>query len=308
LERFVGCLVATFYTTMFFVVAIYSIICAWLIWLDPLSCLSWILAAPLLLSCLIPPFQCHSMLRLPLFRCMQKYFDFEVIAETTHEELSKLVKKRQLLHACQPHGVVSMCGLCWGVLGAHDPTYSNFKTAVASSVRYLPIVKHAIGMYGEIVDASKKSLMRALQKDSVALYIGGIAELFLSSTKEEVLYLKRRKGFIKLALQSGADVVPSYLFGNTAALSIVQNKYLAHFARKFGVSISWIYGRWGLPIPRPVKMLVVVGRPLGLPHIPSPLQEDIDKWHAVYVAEVVRIYNKYKEKHPVYREKKLVVT
>ena len=33
---------------------------------------------------------------------------------------------------------------------------------------------------------------------SVVIYIGGIAELFKSSRKEERLYLSKRKGFIKV--------------------------------------------------------------------------------------------------------------
>ena len=53
------------------------------------------------------------------------------------------------------------------------------------------------------------------------LYIGGMIELFYSSPKEEVVFLKERKGFIKLALRSGADVVPVYMFGSLVALQVL---------------------------------------------------------------------------------------
>jgi hypothetical protein len=59
-----------------------------------------------------------------------------------------------------------------------------------------------------------------------------MAELFLSSEKEEVLYLKNRKGFIKLALQEGVDVIPTYLFGYTTVLSVIKTGILANLSRK----------------------------------------------------------------------------
>jgi hypothetical protein len=174
---------------------------------------------------------------------------------------------------------------------------------------------------------------------SIVLYIGGIAELFVSSEKEETLYLKKRKGFIKLALQCGVDVVPIYLFGNTTCLSVFKTEMLAALSRKTQVSITYFWGRYMLPIPRPVKVnfelqrqslmmlksrvtssnssfvtslcklkfLYVSGQPLGMPKIENPTQEDIDLWHSRYCGEVTRIFDTYKERVPDYKHKKLVI-
>jgi len=53
-----------------------------------------------------------------------------------------------------------------------------------------------MGIFG-LIDASSKNLKRYLArggaKGSVVIYIGGIAELFKSSRKEERLYLSKRK-------------------------------------------------------------------------------------------------------------------
>jgi Diacylglycerol acyltransferase len=46
---------------------------------------------------------------------------------------------------------------------------------------------------------------------------------------------------------------------------------------------------------------------MGLPHIPEPTDEDVDKWHAKYCDEVRRLYNTYKEKVPAYKHKKLYI-
>ena len=37
-----------------------------------------------------------------------------------------------------------------------------------------------------------------------------------------MLYLSKRRGFIKLSLQEDVDVIPIYLFGNTSVLSVIE--------------------------------------------------------------------------------------
>lgn len=131
--------------------------------------------------------------------------------------------------------------------------------------------------------------------------------MFLSSETEDKLYLMKRKGFIKLALQEGVDIVPVYLFGNTNVLSLLKNKFLVMVSRKLQVSLTYVWGRWLLPIPRDCKLLYVSGQPLGLPKIDNPTMEDIEKWHAKYVAEVRRIFETYKDRVPEYKDKTLKI-
>ena len=40
----------------------------------------------------------------------------------------------------------------------------------------------------------------------------------------------------------------------------------------------------------------VVGNPFRLPKIADPSQEDIDKWHAVYVQKLVDLFDRNKAK------------
>jgi hypothetical protein len=74
---------------------------------------------------------------------------------------------------------------------------------VAGVVLKTPFIKHIIGIYG-MVDASRKSMLKHFARGgaegSLVLYTGGIAELFFCSRPEETLFLKERKGFVKLAL------------------------------------------------------------------------------------------------------------
>ena len=59
-------------------------------------------------------------------------------------------------------------------------------TAAAHSVMVTPLIKHIVGMFG-MIDASSKSMTAWLTAGkSIVLYIGGIAELFLTQPDKEV--------------------------------------------------------------------------------------------------------------------------
>jgi 2-acylglycerol O-acyltransferase 2 len=168
-------------------------------------------------------------------------------------------------------------------------------------------MKHVIGIFG-LIDASRKSLTSRLTKGkSFVLYPGGIAELFLSSPTKEAIFA--RKGFIRLALQTGADVMPIYLFGNTTVLRVFTHPALMAVSRALGASLTLFWGRWGLPLPLPDPLIYVRGKPMGMPKIEGePTQQQIDEWHGKYVAEVQRLFETYKHLRPDFKGKTLVVS
>jgi len=184
----------------------------------------------------------------------------------------------------------------------------SIPTAAASVIKKTPILRNILGVFG-VIDASNAVLSRQLKKKggSIVIYVGGIVELFSSSPKREAVYVKKRKGFVKLALRAGVDLVPVYMFGNTTVLSVLSSWPLPSISRWLGVSMTFFWGRFGLPMPKRVKLSYARGRPLGLPHIPEPTQEDIDKWHAVYCKQLVELFEKYKGANPDYKHKTLFI-
>ena len=141
----------------------------------------------------------------------------------------------------------------------------HMPSAVASSLFRTPLLKNIMGIFG-LIPASSSSLKKHFHSTvtgvsnpniarSVVLYPGGIAELFKSSRNEERLYLSRRKGFIKIALRENVDVIPVYLFGNTSVLSVCKIGLLANLSRKLGVSVTYFWGKYYLPIPRDDKVM-----------------------------------------------------
>jgi 2-acylglycerol O-acyltransferase 2 len=210
-----------------------------------------------------------------------------------------------------PHGVISFGGICSALVGndfglpIRQNIVDRFPTAVASVLINFPIMKHVLGIFG-LLDASKKSLTRQIKNGkSFVLYPGGIAELFLSSPRREMLLV--RKGFIKLALTTGADVIPLYLLGNTTVLEVMRHPALMKLSRSIGASLTFFWGRWNLPFPKPDPLIYVRAPPLGMPKIENPTSEDIDKWHKIYMNEVQRLFDTYKVLRPDFKDKVLTI-
>lgn len=316
LRYWLGMLIASCFSFMYFLAPLYVISCL-LCWYYYSYLFALYYSIPFILSSMLPPIAFPSLLCYLQPIC--DYFDYEEIHELkpipVHEEIFGPHRK-QYLCILQPHGVISFGGICSAATGRIPDIGNKFPTAVADAILYTPILKHVLGIFG-LISASKSSLIRRIRKydgpeGCIVLYVGGMAELFLSSNQEETLYLHHRKGFIKLALQEGIDIIPVYLFGNTSVLSIYNHPMMASVSRKLQVSLTYIWGKYYLPIPRDNKILYVSGQPLGMPSdknnkIPHPTQQQIDHWHNKYCQEVQRLYDTYKERVPEYKHKKLVI-
>lgn len=306
---FLGMLVASVFSLTYVITPLYIIAAlSSLIFQFPSRTFAYCFAAPLFVSVLVKPIPCPALIA--MLSPMLDFFEYEQIVESSPVDVVKaMLEGKKYIIACQPHGVISYCAICSSI---YFPEFRcKVKLAMASAVLHTPILKHVIGIFG-VIDASKASIKAQLStqgvEGSVILYVGGIAELFMSCRKEERLFLSERKGFIKLALTEGVDVIPVYLFGNTSVLTVVKTGFLAKLSRKLQVSLTYFWGKYNLPIPRNEKLLYVSGQPLGLPHIAHPTRADIDVWHAHYCKEVIRIFDTYKERVPMYKHKKLIIT
>jgi hypothetical protein len=279
-----------------------------LIYQFPTRDLSFLYSLPLFLSMMFPAKQMTWLS--DYLGPIVDYFQFDAINELSDEELlSGFKQDKKFIFAAQPHGVIPFVSFCCWVKS--PPELRKIKNAVASSLVNAPLVKHIIGVFG-ITDSTSQNVRNILRHGkgadgSLILYVGGIAEMFRCSTEEERLYLKKRKGFIKVALREGVDVVPIYLFGNTSVFTVVKSKLLTYISRKTKVSFIFFWGKWMLPIPRDEQLICVRGKPLGIPHIPEPTDEDIDHWHAIYCEEVIRIFDSYKTRLPAYAHKNLII-
>lgn len=117
------------------------------------------------------------------------------------------------------------------------------------------------------------------------------------------LILKKRKGFVKLALRTGADLVPVLAFGEndlydqvTSILHPGIHKAQLLIKKLLGFTIPLFHSRGvfnydvGLmPYRRPLN--IVVGRPIKVTQSVKPEQKEIDQLHGQYVRELESIWN-----------------
>ena len=67
---------------------------------------------------------------------------------------------------------------------------------------------------------------------------------------------------------------------------------------KYKIPAVAFWGSWLVPIiPRcDVELHTVIGAAIEFPSIANPTTEDVDKWHAIYVAKLTSLFDANKEK------------
>jgi len=126
--------------------------------------------------------------------------------------------------AIHPHGVasdyrVAMDGLLYEALPGREVL-----TLAASVLFALPLVRELV-LWTRCIDAGKRTASKALSKGcSLAVIPGGEAEQMRTQTGVEEVYLTKRAGFVKLAMQQRAALVPCYAFGTVDLYTITPSQ------------------------------------------------------------------------------------
>ncbi|KAJ3072166.1 Diacylglycerol O-acyltransferase 2 [Podochytrium sp. JEL0797] len=164
------------------------------------------------------------------------------------------------------------------------------------------------------ISCSKKALDYSLEHgQSVVLVVGGAQEALDAIPGTNKLVLKKRFGFVKLALRHGSSLVPVFGFGENDLWNQVDNSE-GTFVRKFqefvkgviGASPLLIYGRFGgVPFRKPVN--VVVGAPIECPRIENPSEEVIQEYHGMYVAVLQKLYEDHKDAFSPQQNAELII-
>ena len=167
----------------------------------------------------------------------------------------------------------------------------NTLIGVADALTHFPLWRQTFGWAG-ITSASYKNLVDQLvnKNMNIALLPGGIAEMFIPPVKNtESVYLNPRKGFVRLAIETGSYLVPCYYFGQSHILKQLNIPLLAKISRKIRISlfvlIPWVFRH---------KIVMVMGTPIPVQKKENPTDEDIQNLHALFKSEMIRIFNSYK--------------
>lgn len=236
------------------------------------------------------------------------YFNYEVI------DLWNFDVNHQLLFAEFHHGVLPIGMICSGAMLRFLPKVgSNYplsiKCGIADSLSYVPGLGH-LAQSSNCVPATRRNVRKCLEKgDSVALSVGGIAELLSTHPDKEIIVLKERRGFVKQAVETGTDLLVVYHFGNSRTLDLIK-PLPSSISRKLGISLMIPIGRFFLPIPYRQKLVTVFSKPIEVKKMSkndAGFDDYVELVHGKFVEELKRIYFKFRHTVPGWEKRPLEI-
>ncbi|WEW60117.1 diacylglycerol O-acyltransferase 1 [Emydomyces testavorans] len=229
---------------------------------------------------------------------------------------------RKYIFGYHPHGIIShgaFAAFATEALGFSElfPGITNTLLTLDANFR-LPFYRdYALAM--GLRSVSRESCENLLSKGgpdgegmgrAITIVVGGARESLDAQPHKIRLILKQRKGFVKLAIRTGADLVPVLAFGENELYEQVssdQHPLIHRFQllvkQTMGFTIPLFHARGvfnydvGLmPYRRPLH--IVTGRPI--PVVQQPKRDKIDdayvnELHGRYVAELRRLWEDWKD-------------
>ncbi|KAM8815864.1 diacylglycerol O-acyltransferase 2 isoform 1-T1 [Rhynchonycteris naso] len=245
-----------------------------------------------------------------VWRYFRDYFPIQLVK--THN----LLTTRNYIFGYHPHGIMGLGAFCNFSTEATEvskkfPGIKPYLATLAGNFR-MPVLREYL-MSGGICPVNRDTIDYLLSKNgsgnAIIIVVGGAAESLSSMPGKNAVTLRNRKGFVKLALRHGADLVPVYSFGENEVYKQVifeEGSWGRWVQKKFQKYIGFapciFHGRglfssdtWGL-VPYSKPITTVVGEPITIPKLEHPTQQDIDLYHAMYMEALVKLFDKHKTK------------
>jgi len=222
-----------------------------------------------------------------------------------------LPPNKQYIVSLHPHGLMPWGLLPVGRSAEWNSLFPNleFRCVAASVLFKIPIAREA-SIWAGGCPAGRHDVSKVLEKGyNLGVLPGGSEELMEQTPGQELIFIKNRKGFVRLALIYGCDLVPGYIFGvNDLYTQMTWGKqFRMWLLRKTRIAFTFGWGRsfYNL-LPERKPIFVVVGKPIQVSQVPCPTDEQIDELHKRYVDEVVNIFETYKSRFG-YKNRKLII-
>ncbi|KAL8901626.1 MAG: hypothetical protein Q9192_000444 [Flavoplaca navasiana] len=254
---------------------------------------------------------------LPIWSLFASYFPARL------HRSSRLEPTRKYIFGYHPHGIISHGAFATFATEACGfstlfPGITNTLLTLDSNFRVPFYRDYALAM--GLASVSRESCENILTKGgpngegmgrAITIVVGGARESLDAQPHSHLrLVLKRRKGFIKLAIRTGADLVPVLAFGENELYEQITSdshpfvhKFQLMVKKCMGFTVPLFHARGvfnydvGLmPYRKPLN--VVVGRPIKVVQVRKGEKVDesyVEELHAAYVTELERIWEEWKD-------------
>jgi 2-acylglycerol O-acyltransferase 2 len=251
--------------------------------------------------------------RLPVWSLFASYFPARL------HRSQELEPTRKYIFGYHPHGIIShgaFAAVATEALGFGQlfPGITNTLLTLDSNFR-LPLYREYALRLG-LASVARESIENILSKGgrngegmgrAVTIVVGGARESLESKPGTLRLVLNRRKGFIKLAIRQGADLVPMLAFGENEIYDQVDatshpyvHKFQLLVKKVMGFTIPLFHARGifnydvgMMPYRKPLN--IVVGKPVRVMQEEHPDKDHVDRVHRQYIDELMRIWNDHKD-------------
>ncbi|KAJ3386731.1 Diacylglycerol O-acyltransferase 2 [Lobulomyces angularis] len=236
---------------------------------------------------------------------------------TLKKEQDLVEENGPFLLGLHPHGVLGYSH--FALFTSNYSNYSDLFPKIKMHVGTLnvnliaPFIRETLLTRG-FISVNKNSINHTLQdskSNAVGIVIGGAKESLFAVPGRNTVVLKNRKGFVKLAIQNGASLVPVYSFGENYLYKQVQNQTLKKIqdflTRYLSFAPVIFYGRWGTLMPFKRNVVTCVGNPIMVKKNENPTDEEIEFYHQEYMKGLTELFNKYKDEYDPDRIEDLVI-
>jgi len=251
-----------------------------------------------------------------LWKHFAAYFPMKLV------KTAELDPKKTYVFAYHPHGVICLGG--WGnfmtnATGFDDLFYGIQLHALTLKMNLnTPFLRTYLHWHGAS-DVSKQTCRKILERgpgSAIFLAVGGALESLHAYPGEYDIVLKHRKGFVRVALQTGSSLVPVLSFGEpdtfltrTPRPGTPGRQRLYNFYRRFGIVFPEVTGDfWHLFgfMPQRTPIVSVVGSPLEVPRTDGTkgdpdFEAVVDHYHALYVERLRDLWDQHKNTLALHR-------
>ncbi|KAJ1963463.1 diacylglycerol O-acyltransferase 1 [Dimargaris xerosporica] len=245
--------------------------------------------------------------QLRLWQYCADYFPTQLIRE------AELDPNKNYIFGYHPHGIISVGAFLNFATEARRVSEVfpglNIRLLTLTNNFHVPFYRDFL-LSLNIASVSKHSIEHILNSgpgNACIVVVGGASESLYARPKQADLVLKRRLGFIKLAIKHGASLVPTFTFGENDIYDQVDNEdgsLLRDIQRKtqsyFGFTTPLFHGRGifnydlGL-LPFRTPLVTVVGHPIDVEQNPDPSMDDIRRVQRLYMDALQAIFDRYKD-------------
>ncbi|PAA51377.1 hypothetical protein BOX15_Mlig028465g1 [Macrostomum lignano] len=256
--------------------------------------------------------------RWSLWRHYRDYFPIRLVKS------ADLDPAHNYLIGYHPHGIISCGAFCnFGTeatgFSAKFPGIKPYLLTLRINF-FWPLLRGYFMSVG-VCDVSRSSLRWILGREgggnAAIVVVGGAQEALDARPGNYKLTLLKRKGFARMALQTGAHLVPCFSFGENDLFRQAANppgSWVRAFQQIFkgalGSSPPFFYGRgvfnytFGL-LPYRHAVTTVVGAPIPVEKCPEPSAEQVDRLHRLYMERLADLFDEFKAEHGVKEDVRL---